>query len=238
MAVVQALLDVLGPAGTLVVPAQTPDNRDPAGWTDPPIPESWLPVIREHLPGFDPDVTPSVGMGVIAEQVRTWPGAVRSAHPQSSFAAVGPLACSLLAHHELTCHLGEASPLGRLEKAGATVLLLGVDFSRCTAFHLAEYRLPTPSREYSCAVLAPEGRRWVTYTDVALDDSDFARLGADFHAESNAVRTGRVGAAPSLVFPLPDAVAFAIEWFVAQRGLDPGGLPNRRPAKGWPMRLA
>jgi aminoglycoside 3-N-acetyltransferase len=34
-AVVQALLDVLGPAGTLVVPTHTPDNTDPADWRNP-----------------------------------------------------------------------------------------------------------------------------------------------------------------------------------------------------------
>jgi len=31
-AIVQALLDVIGPDGTLVVPAHTPDNCDPASW--------------------------------------------------------------------------------------------------------------------------------------------------------------------------------------------------------------
>jgi aminoglycoside 3-N-acetyltransferase len=71
LAVVQALLDVLGPGGTLVVPAQTMGNSDPRHWSRPPVPESWWPVIREHLPAFDPAVTPTVGLGVIAEMVRT-----------------------------------------------------------------------------------------------------------------------------------------------------------------------
>ena len=35
LAVVQALLDVLGPAGTLVVPSQTTGNRDPSTWRPP-----------------------------------------------------------------------------------------------------------------------------------------------------------------------------------------------------------
>jgi aminoglycoside 3-N-acetyltransferase len=39
-AVVQALLDAVGPDGTLVVPAHTPDNCDPAGWCDPPVHEA------------------------------------------------------------------------------------------------------------------------------------------------------------------------------------------------------
>ncbi|HLL34713.1 MAG TPA: AAC(3) family N-acetyltransferase, partial [Streptomyces sp.] len=36
VAVVRALLDVLGPDGTLVVPAQTADLSDPATWSNPP----------------------------------------------------------------------------------------------------------------------------------------------------------------------------------------------------------
>ncbi|MFY1637130.1 AAC(3) family N-acetyltransferase [Solwaraspora sp. WMMB335] len=48
VAVVQAFLDVLTPDGTLVVPAQTPENRDPARWTHPALPEQWWPTTRKH----------------------------------------------------------------------------------------------------------------------------------------------------------------------------------------------
>src|SRR5687768_2870661 len=88
-AVVQALLDVLGPEGTLVVPTHTPENTDPAGWSRPPVPQAWWATIREETPGFDPDRTPSRWMGRIAETVRCWPGALRSDHPQVSCAAIG-----------------------------------------------------------------------------------------------------------------------------------------------------
>src|SRR5688572_4860996 len=63
--VVRALLDVLTPAGTLVVPAQTPQNRDPARWSDPPVPAHWLPTLRAHLPAFDPAVQDCRAMGLI-----------------------------------------------------------------------------------------------------------------------------------------------------------------------------
>jgi aminoglycoside 3-N-acetyltransferase len=78
-AVVEALVTVLGPAGTLVVPTHTPDNSDPATWQHPPVPAEWWAPIRDEAPGFDPDRTPaSQWMGRLAELVRTWPGAVRS----------------------------------------------------------------------------------------------------------------------------------------------------------------
>jgi len=215
--VVHALLAALGPRGTLVVPAHTSDNRDPSRWK-PPVPESWWPIIREHLPGFDASLTSSTGVGVIAERVRTWPGAIRSDHPQTSFAALGPRARELLHDHRLESQLGEASPLARLEEADARILFLGVGFERCTAFHLAECRVPAPAlRRNACAVMTPAGRQWVTYTGVALDDSDFAQLGQDFESQTGLVTTGKVGMATCRLLPLRDAVDFALKWFLTHR---------------------
>lgn len=217
-AVVQALLDAVGPTGTLVVPTQTSDNSDPAGWVNPPVPEAWWETIRAETPAFDPAITPSLHMGRVPERLRTWPGAVRSAHPQTSFAALGPNAAELMHPHPLESALGEDSPLARLEKADAKVLLLGAGYDSCTAFHLAEYRVPNPPTEpSSCAVRTPEGKReWVTYTGVALDESGFPALGAAFEA-TGAVTVGRVGSATARLFPLPAAVAFATTWLTENR---------------------
>jgi|SRR6476469_4323708 len=216
VAVVQSLLEVLGPAGTLVVPAQTMDNSDPRHWQRPPVPESWWPVIREQMPAFDPALTPPRGLGAVAEAVRTWPGAVRSDHPQASFAAVGAQAADLMATHDLESHLGERSPLGALERVGARVLLLGVGFDVCTAFHLAEYRAPVPKTEHSCAMLTAQGREWVTYTDVATTSDDFAQLGAAYEPTAT-LRRGAVGKADARLFPVAEAVAFAVGWLRVNR---------------------
>jgi aminoglycoside 3-N-acetyltransferase len=216
VAVAQALLDVLGTAGTLVVPTQTMENSDPKHWSRPPVPEAWWPVIREHMPAFDPAVWPSRGIGALAEAIRTWPGAVRSNHPQASFAAVGARADELMATHELDSQLGEASPLAALERVGARVLLLGVGFGVCTAFHLAEYRVPMPKVEFGCAMHTERGREWVTYTDVGVNSDDFERLGAAYEPTATLSR-GRVGAADSRLFPVAEAVAFAVNWLRANR---------------------
>ena len=63
VAVVAALLDVLAPEGTLVVPTHTTGKSDPATWTNPPIPQGWWATVREHMPAFDPLLTPSAGVG-------------------------------------------------------------------------------------------------------------------------------------------------------------------------------
>ena len=89
--VVAALREVVGAAGTLVVATGTEENSLTsrahrariAGMTPDEV-----RAYRLGMPGFDKDATPS-GMGAIAEALRTTDGAVRSAHPQSSFAAIG-----------------------------------------------------------------------------------------------------------------------------------------------------
>src|SRR3954452_14019752 len=112
------------------------------------------------MPGFDPQITPSHGVGVL-------PGALRSAHPQTSFAAIGPHAEAITAGHVLESGLGEGSPLARLYELDAEVLLLGGGHASNTSLHLAEYRVAEPRHRRTVPpVTTPAGRRWVTYDDV------------------------------------------------------------------------
>lgn len=223
-AVIGALRDALGEDGTLIVPSFTPENSD----TSPQyrnrvrgLTGHAREAVRASMPPFDPATTAAPSMGRLAETVRLTPGAARSRHPQTSFAALGPLADKLVAHHRPDCHLGEDSPLACLYDVRAQVLLLGTGFGSCTAFHLGEYRVPTPPRRtYRCVVTTRGRRHWWEYDDVALDDSDFAALGAEFEGTDNgaAVRTGPVGSATGRLFRFADAVDFATRRLPSLRG--------------------
>ncbi len=217
VAVVQALIDALQPDGTLVMPTHTTGNSDPSLWTDHPVPSSWWPEVRAHMPAYDARVTPSRGVGAIPEVLRSWPGALRSDHPQTSFAAVGPRAAVVTRDHRLGSALGERSPLGRLYELDADVLLLGAGHGANTSMHLAEYRRASPARGRSgAAVAGPGGRRWVTCDDVDLDDSDFATIGAALDA-AGLSRVGSVGGARCRLMGQRVVVDFALEWIERER---------------------
>lgn len=221
--VLKALLDVLGCDGTVVVPTYTSWNskssktyRDAVADLSPHQADAYL----RSLPAFDPRTTPSSGMGELAEAVRTYPGAYRSTHPQTSFAAVGRRARVITAIHDLTCHLGPRSPLGALYESAALVLLLGVGYNVCTAFHLAEYRYgPRPKRPYECRVAGWPGDGWTSFDDIELDDSQFGLIGKEFEAAQTAsdratLRIGTVGRAETRLFALQDAVDFTQSWML------------------------
>lgn len=217
-AVVQALLEVIGPQGTLVVPTHTPDNSDPAGWRNPPVPETWWPVIRAETPGFDPARTPSRWMGFIAETVRAWPGAVRSDHPQVSCAALGSHAAEIVASHPLADAHGDKSPLGAINRLDGKVLLLGCGHGSNTSLHLAEARQEAPPRCPAGASVLGQGgsSRWLTWDEVVTNEEDFEQLGEAFEA-TGAVSAGRVGEATARLMSQRALVDFGTAWIAANR---------------------
>jgi aminoglycoside 3-N-acetyltransferase len=113
--VVDALLELVAPGGTVMVPTF---NHG-----------------AEYI--FDVRTSPSYN-GVITEAFRRRPQAVRSVHATHAYAAIGPVAAELCAGHLEAGTFGMESPLGKLAQRGGWVLLIGVGMNRCTAGHLGE----------------------------------------------------------------------------------------------------
>lgn len=218
-AVIQALLQIAGPTGTLMMPTQTTDNTDPAQWQYPPVPESWWPIIRAHMPAYDPATSPTRQMGRVAELFRTWPGAIRSSHPVGSFAALGPNARRLLDTHPLEDEFGDGSPVSQLYDLDGHVLLIGVNHSNNTSLHLAERRANWPSKRLmrqGSAMLVNGERQWVEYETLDLGGDDFRELGDAYEAEHNIPR-GRVGQAEVRFMRQRPLVDYAVTWMERHR---------------------
>ena len=220
VAVILALEDVLGLRGTLVMPMHSGHLSDPADWESPPVPQAWWDLIRQTMPAYDPDLTPTRGTGDIPECFRKQRGVRRSPHPQVSFAAYGAQAAAIVEDHSLDFGLGEDSPLARLYELEGWVLLLGVGHESNTSLHLAEYRANySGKRLKKCgAPVLVEGRRkWVEFQDIELDETDFEEIGEGFARETGLVRQGRVACATALLMPQRPLVDYAVQWIEKNR---------------------
>ncbi len=221
-AVIMALLAAVGDSGTIIMPTNTSNNTDPAGWQHPPVPQEWWQVIRDHTPAYDPLITPTREMGVVPELFRTWPGAVRSAHPAYSLAALGPRAEYIVADHAHDDEFGDASPVGKLYELDGSVLLLGVGHGNNTSLHLAEHRADHARKRvlHSGSAMMVDGQReWVAYDTMEVDDDDFEQIGAAFDA-AHGVTIQRVGDADARLFKQRAAVDFAVAWMERHRQAD------------------
>lgn len=140
-AVVAALVEACG--GTVMVPTFTQQLTDPYTWPVPP-PEAMRQRILTEMKDFDPATTPPTKMGAVSDALWRTPGAVRSRHPVTSWAAIGPRAGELLADPPLDDPEGPDGPIGRAWKADAVILLVGVGHDADTSVHLAESLLDLP----------------------------------------------------------------------------------------------
>jgi aminoglycoside 3-N-acetyltransferase len=219
VAVILALEEILRTDGTLVMPTHTADQSDPAGWKIDPVPQDWWQPIRDTMPPFDPDLTPTFRMGAIPETFRKQKSVLRSNHPDASFAAWGKHAREITENHALFPLFGEESPLARLYDLDGWILLLGVGHLNNSSLHLAEGRAKIQHRrdKFGTPMIVDGVRQWVTFEDIAWDDSDFTQLGVDFAQETGLQREGKVARSTALLMPQRPLVDYAVAWFERHR---------------------
>ncbi len=142
--VIEAVLDCIGPDGTMLVSANTSQLTDPAEWKAPPVPPEWVETIRRHMRPFDPRTTLIRGRGILPLTFLLYPDVHRSNHPVKSIAAKGKLAQHITSEHPLHESEGVGSPMHKLYLAKGYALLVGVDLVHCTPIHLAEFLADVP----------------------------------------------------------------------------------------------
>ena len=118
-AVIEALMEAVGPGGTIAMPTL------------------YMPSITGEE-AFDVNESPSQ-MGEVSEAFRKRSDVVRSIHPTHSVAAWGNQALALIHDHALApTACGRGTPFSKLADWGGKVLLMGVDQDRNTLLHTAE----------------------------------------------------------------------------------------------------
>lgn len=217
--VIEALIDVVGTEGTIMMPTQSWKNLDPETGVHWDVDESQWDVIRDNWPAYNKDITPTNTMGAVAETFRRWPGSIRTDHPARSVCAWGKHAAYLTSEHTLSNIFGEGSPIAKLYELDAKVLLLGVGYDKNTSIHLADVRAKYPGKhdcvEHS-AIMENGERVWKAYTTLFVDGEDFEEIGAAFEKVSP-VSMGKVGDADSRLMSQRDIVDFAVTWIEENR---------------------
>ena len=121
----EALWSLLGSQGTLAVPA--------------------FNFAFARGQAYDPQTTPSQGMGAFSEFVRQRPEALRTPHPMQSLAAAGRYAADLAGRDTLSA-FDPGSAFERMLDLDFKLLLLGADIDAISMIHYSEQRLAVPYR--------------------------------------------------------------------------------------------
>jgi aminoglycoside 3-N-acetyltransferase len=218
--VVEALFDRLGPHGTLCAQASWEDIPfGHAGW-----PAAWQQAYEAEFPPFDPARSAAAPYeGRLAERIRTWPGATRSANPATGIAATGARAVELTADHRLDDGFGRGTPYERLVEWGAHVVLLGAPLRSISLLHHAE-AIAGARKRWTTYRLPVGGHEWTAIREIDVWNGAYpyervlpaaaAPLGVIAAAAlcAGIGRRGTVGAATAYCFPAADLIRFAVEW--------------------------
>ncbi len=219
--VIQAIMEVVTPEGTLMFPS----------FNHGIMPEENGEKV------FDISKTASTN-GAIPDAFWRMEGVYRSLNPTHSFACWGKGARDYVAGHHRTLTVGPDSPLGHLYQDGGYGLMLGLaekNYEPNTFHHLVENYYGSPclgKRTQAYRMRLPdgrlvEGRTW-SFRERPCPMID-GRLYGDVIGERGLDRRGKVGGAASNFFKMSDAFEVITE--VLDKGI--GGHP---PCNACPIR--
>lgn len=172
-AVIEAMLEVIGGEGTLIMPEFTRSF----------IYFDGLATGKRKPRPFDIDSAENVIVGELPRAFLGRPGVVRSPHPTHSAAAFGKLADFCVAgHREDDPPCGKNSPLGKLPELDGKILFFGADPACTTFFHFLEDDRNLPYLAGCvCTVKNPDGslRAVLTPKSVPGHRDFYSRPGED-----------------------------------------------------------
>ena len=215
--VVEALLTCLGPLGTLCAQASWEDI--PFGLATWPAP--WRDAYEAEFPAFDRELSAAAPYeGRLAERIRTWPRARRSANPATGIVAIGARAAELTADHRLDDGFGAGTPYARVVDARGQIVLLGAPLRAISLLHHAESIARAPKRWTTYRLPLQTGWSAIRELDVwngVYPDAPLAAI-AETALATGVGRSGSVGTATAHVFPADALTRFAVAWLERRFG--------------------
>lgn len=223
--VLNALREVLTPEGTLMMGLGWQDDPyEIDNWED----ESKKQAYLAEMPPFDPLTSRAHtgDMSILAEYLRTTPGAVRSSKPYS-FAAIGKHAAHITADQPHNYRDGAGSPLEKLYQLGGKVLMLGAPLDTVTLIHHAENLANIPNKRvvrYRFPILKNGERVWEWFeefdtsngiVDYDADDEDYFESITKAYIQAYAIPEMKVGNATTYLLHAETLVPFAVAWMEA-----------------------
>lgn len=183
---------------------------------------------------YDPQSTPSAGMGVFSEYVRQLPFAQRSPHPMQSLAAVGQHAADL-ARRDTHSAFDPGSPFERMLDLDFKLLLLGADIQATAMLHYCEQRASVPYRywkDFTGQVKTDRGWQERTYRmfvrDMEIDPKIELYAVQEVLQERGLWSSVKLNYGHVALCRLVDFMA-AVDEFLAD---DPWSLVTNRPVNG------
>ncbi len=123
--VIDAMIKLLGPEGTLVIPTF-------------PLHKTMYELCTMDKYIFDYKTTPT-GLGAIPAEFLKYEGIYRSIHPTHSISAIGRYAKQITETHHLgNKTYGENSPWAKVIELGGKILGIGIDLAWTTQYHHVE----------------------------------------------------------------------------------------------------
>jgi aminoglycoside 3-N-acetyltransferase len=218
-AFIGAIFDILGPEGTLIAYTDWDSVHTDLLDDDGRV----LPEWREHVPGFDPANSRAVRMnGILAEFIRTTPGARRSGNPGASVAALGARAEWITENHALDYGYGPSSPLARLVEANGKVLMVGAPWDTMTLIHHADHLAQLPDKRtlrYEVPFAGANGTTWRLIAEYDTSEPVVNGLPENYieqivtaYVQNGGGQHGMIGKAASLLVEAKPMLSFAVDW--------------------------
>ncbi len=209
--VVDALMRVLGPDGTLIVAAQYTANLDP-GLLEQPIDPNAAQLLRASQPPFRQKATHLPTMGALTMAVQLDERSKMSDHPTCAVMALGKHAKWITADHPLTPAFGPGSPYDKARELNAKVLLIGVEYAVVSALHTVQVQTQSVPWVIHSAMMGPlDAPHRTSYLDLAYSTEGFNALGKAFE-HAHAVTVTPLGQTVMRSFLLKDLLGFAKMW--------------------------